>query len=87
MIEFLVEISCLDFGLQIQPGRCDSSHIDTNQLGTAEPAERVALQDADDFFLGIRRQASHLVQHQRSGMGPFENTDSARLSLRRFRAQ
>ena len=58
--------------LQLLVGGGDDAHVDADQFGAADHAERAVLQHAQQVALALGREVADLVQEQRAAVGQLE---------------
>ena len=79
--EILTEGAFLDSLAQVLVRRCDDTQIKFDVLQTAQPPERLFLQNAQQFGLQHQRNFADLVEEQRTLIGEFEDAALLRAGV------
>ena len=65
------------FARQVDIGRADHAHIDTDRAVAADALERAVFDDAQDLLLRLQRRVGDFIQEQGAAIGDLEAPDAA----------
>src|SRR5438045_3798990 len=74
MIQVWPEFPGLNGIFECNVGRSHDAHVHSNFFSTSETVVRYAIQDTQQFHLGLDIQFTDLVQKKRAGAGGFKQT-------------
>src|SRR5438128_4930925 len=72
VVEVFAELPLADQGRQIAVGRGDHPYVYPERVLAADPLERLLLERAQDFRLGLEAHVADLVQEERAAVGELE---------------